>query len=458
MKRTFDARSSTPDVHGLRQARRAGEADAGGAAARSGGGRRGARHARAPAAGWSRSRRPPAARSLKIEIDPKAIDPSDPELLADLVTAAVNQALRDGRALIESKMSSVLPGGLESLGLGNLPGMYGRPTDEFAPSRPSNRMNMVSDPDTFGRAAAARPRARRRRGGLRPARRGAPRAAPRPLLPDARLAPRRRGRAPGHAAPRLAQALRVRRPELARHVALPDRDERLPGHDRPAAAAHACARPRPGDHADVRHRAAARRVGLGRAVPRRRARRSRRLRRAGCPLRAARSGRARLHRRAPAPSGDAARGSDPPRGARLLGPGGGGFARHHRRLGEQRAAARPPDARRPAARAAASRRRCARSATSASACSSRPSSTRGRAATSKRCGRCSRRTPSSRCRRGRSGGTGAETLAALRGRLASASAPNRGRSSARANGQPADRVLQARRGDGPLHGRPRSTC
>jgi DNA-binding YbaB/EbfC family protein len=60
---------------------------------------------------------------LKIEIDPKAIDPDDPELLADVVTAAVNQALRDGRALLESKVSGLLPGGLDSLGLGNLPGM-----------------------------------------------------------------------------------------------------------------------------------------------------------------------------------------------------------------------------------------------------------------------------------------------------------------------------------------------
>jgi DNA-binding YbaB/EbfC family protein len=58
---------------------------------------------------------------VKIEIDPKAIDPDDPELLADVVTAAVNQALRDGRALLESKVSGLMPGGLE--GLGNLPGM-----------------------------------------------------------------------------------------------------------------------------------------------------------------------------------------------------------------------------------------------------------------------------------------------------------------------------------------------
>lgn len=55
----------------------------------------------------------------QIEIDPKAIDPSDPELLADLVTAAVNEALRAGRSLIESKLSSVMPSDLGGL----LPGM-----------------------------------------------------------------------------------------------------------------------------------------------------------------------------------------------------------------------------------------------------------------------------------------------------------------------------------------------
>jgi hypothetical protein len=54
-----------------------------------------------------------------VEIDPKAIDPSDPELLGDLVTAAVNQALRDGRARLEAKMSGLIPGDLGGL-LGGL--------------------------------------------------------------------------------------------------------------------------------------------------------------------------------------------------------------------------------------------------------------------------------------------------------------------------------------------------
>jgi DNA-binding YbaB/EbfC family protein len=54
-----------------------------------------------------------------IEIDPKAIDPDDPEMLADMITAAVNEALRSGRALVESKLGDVMPGGLGGL----LPGM-----------------------------------------------------------------------------------------------------------------------------------------------------------------------------------------------------------------------------------------------------------------------------------------------------------------------------------------------
>ena len=36
----------------------------------------------------------------EIKIDPKAIDPDDPEMLSDLVLAAVNEALRSGRITI----------------------------------------------------------------------------------------------------------------------------------------------------------------------------------------------------------------------------------------------------------------------------------------------------------------------------------------------------------------------
>ena len=54
---------------------------------------------------------------VAIEIDPKAIDPDDPELLADLIMAAVNEALRSANALMESKVQGLLPGGLSGLGL-----------------------------------------------------------------------------------------------------------------------------------------------------------------------------------------------------------------------------------------------------------------------------------------------------------------------------------------------------
>jgi DNA-binding YbaB/EbfC family protein len=63
-----------------------------------------------------------AGRVLSIEISPEAIDPSDPEALADLVLAGVNEALRSAAAAIEEKaqqMQSELLGGL------GLPGMEG---------------------------------------------------------------------------------------------------------------------------------------------------------------------------------------------------------------------------------------------------------------------------------------------------------------------------------------------
>jgi nucleoid-associated protein EbfC len=55
-----------------------------------------------------------------IKIDPDAIDPDDPEMLADLVLAAVNEGLRSAQELASSKLGGIT-GGLGG-GLG-LPGM-----------------------------------------------------------------------------------------------------------------------------------------------------------------------------------------------------------------------------------------------------------------------------------------------------------------------------------------------
>jgi nucleoid-associated protein EbfC len=55
----------------------------------------------------------------EITIDPKAIDPDDPEMLADMVVAAVNEALRASQSLMESKLGPAL-GGLRGMGLPGL--------------------------------------------------------------------------------------------------------------------------------------------------------------------------------------------------------------------------------------------------------------------------------------------------------------------------------------------------
>ena len=52
-----------------------------------------------------------------VEIKPEVIDPDDAEMLGDLVTAAVNEALRAASQEKEEKMSA-LSGGM------NLPGMF----------------------------------------------------------------------------------------------------------------------------------------------------------------------------------------------------------------------------------------------------------------------------------------------------------------------------------------------
>jgi nucleoid-associated protein EbfC len=56
---------------------------------------------------------------VEIKIAPDAIDPDDPDLLADMVLAAVNEALRSAHSLAESKLGSAV-GGLQGLGLPGL--------------------------------------------------------------------------------------------------------------------------------------------------------------------------------------------------------------------------------------------------------------------------------------------------------------------------------------------------
>ena len=57
----------------------------------------------------------------EIKIDPAAVDPEDVELLQDMVTAAVNEAMRSAQELAANRM-----GGIAGLGGGGgLPGLPG---------------------------------------------------------------------------------------------------------------------------------------------------------------------------------------------------------------------------------------------------------------------------------------------------------------------------------------------
>ncbi|HEY8466030.1 MAG TPA: YbaB/EbfC family nucleoid-associated protein [Solirubrobacterales bacterium] len=62
-------------------------------------------------------------RLLELQIDPEAIDPEDPELLQDMIVAAVNEGLRAAQELASQRLGGIaggLGGGLGGLGL---PGM-----------------------------------------------------------------------------------------------------------------------------------------------------------------------------------------------------------------------------------------------------------------------------------------------------------------------------------------------
>ena len=51
-----------------------------------------------------------------ITIDPQVVDPDDIEMLQDLITAAVNEALREGEEARETAMNRMAPG----MGMGGL--------------------------------------------------------------------------------------------------------------------------------------------------------------------------------------------------------------------------------------------------------------------------------------------------------------------------------------------------
>jgi nucleoid-associated protein EbfC len=54
-----------------------------------------------------------------IKIDPGAVDPSDVEMLQDMVMAAINEALRSAQELASAKLGGIA-GGLGGLGLPGL--------------------------------------------------------------------------------------------------------------------------------------------------------------------------------------------------------------------------------------------------------------------------------------------------------------------------------------------------
>ena len=56
---------------------------------------------------------------VEVKIDPKAIDPDDPQMLEDLVLAATNEAIRSAQSLMESRLGGMM-GGLGGLGLPGL--------------------------------------------------------------------------------------------------------------------------------------------------------------------------------------------------------------------------------------------------------------------------------------------------------------------------------------------------
>jgi DNA-binding protein YbaB len=60
----------------------------------------------------------------ELTISPEAVDPEETELLQDMVTAAINEAMRSAQELAQSKLGAVTGGGLPGMGgPGGLPGL-----------------------------------------------------------------------------------------------------------------------------------------------------------------------------------------------------------------------------------------------------------------------------------------------------------------------------------------------
>ena len=85
-----------------------------------------------------------ALQITEIKISPEAIDPDDPEMLADMVLAAVNEALRSAQSLEQSKL-----GGMA--GLGDLGGLGLRACS------PTRRVETAPTRGVSGRAHRAAP-------------------------------------------------------------------------------------------------------------------------------------------------------------------------------------------------------------------------------------------------------------------------------------------------------------
>lgn len=59
----------------------------------------------------------------KLDINPEVVDPEDIEMLSDLITAAVNEAIRTANTDKEETMSKI-SGGMNLGGLGGLGGLF----------------------------------------------------------------------------------------------------------------------------------------------------------------------------------------------------------------------------------------------------------------------------------------------------------------------------------------------